>query len=287
MVRSREGWYAREEISKVTLDWVKANCRLTGRERELLQIVYDRKLVRRDHLEIISPSYRKAGDNRTILLNRAIKKMFHQMCLDKIHEVQEIGRGNTPSIVAIDKGGSIMLGVPHKKRITHRISTVKGMRYVSRFLPSNYKHINGVNQIEVETILFCENTNNDLLMWELEVATVFHYNGEEVLFVPDVAVEIAFEGRSFIAFIEYDTGSENHRNKNDFPIIYNKLRNYRRYKASKLWVGKYAYFPIILLITEDERRIPYFNDKCREFGLRGLGVYYKNYTKVLGVLEGF
>jgi hypothetical protein len=282
----REGWYEREEIQKVTQEWVRANCRLTGREKELLQLVYDRKLVRRDHLEIISPSYRRAGDNRTILLNRAIKKMFHQMCFDKIHEKQEIGKGNTPSILAIDKGGSIILGVPHKKRITHRTSIVKGIRYITRFLPSNYKHINGVNQIEVDTILFCEATNNDLLRWELEVATIFHHSGEEILFIPDIFMEIAFK-KPLLAFIEYDTGSENHRNKDSFPIIYNKLLNYRRYKASKLWVDKYAYFPIILLVTEDEKRIPYFNQKCKEFGLRGLGVYCENYTKILKGLEGF
>jgi hypothetical protein len=250
-------------------------------------LVYDRKLVRRDHLEIISPSYRRLGENRSILLNRAIKKLFHQMVLDKVHEVQEIGKGNTPSIVAIDKGGSIILGVPHKKRITHKASTVKGITYITRNLPSNYRHINGVNQAEVDTILFCEHTNNDLLQWKLEVATTFHYNGEEKLFIPDAFMELRFGDKQFLAFLEYDTGSENLRKKNDFPIIYEKLQNYRRYKRSKLWIDKYAYFPVLLFVTEDENRIDYFNKKRREFGLEGVGIYYENYTDVLGHLARF
>lgn len=254
----------------------------------MLQIIYDRKLVKRDHLEVISESYRNAGDNRTILLNRSIKKMFHQMLLDKVHEVQEIGKGNTPSIVAIDKGGSIILGVPHKKRITHRRTKIKETTYITRILPSNYKHINGVNQCEVDTILFCERTNNYLLEWNLEVATTFHYSGEEILFIPDVVMRLGFGDKQFLAFIEYDTGSEDFRRKDSFPTIYNKLRNYRRYKASKLWLDRYEKFPIILFVTEDSKRIPYVNQKCSEFGLRGVGIYYENYVDVLERLsEGF
>jgi hypothetical protein len=101
--RNREGWFERNEIQKVTLDWVKTNCNLTTREEEVLQLVYDRKLVRRDHLEVISESYRNAGENRTILINRAIKKMYKKMCIDKIHEAQEIGKGSKPCIVSVDK----------------------------------------------------------------------------------------------------------------------------------------------------------------------------------------
>lgn len=282
MGKFREGWYeGREEIKKVTLDWVKANCRLTDREKEILQLVYDRKLVRRDFLEVISESYRNAGDNRTILLNRAIKKMYRHMILDKVHEVQEIGKGNSPSIVSIDRGGSILLGIPHKKRITQKKTTCKGITYVTRTLPSNYKHIHGVNKTEVDTILFCEATNNKINRWKHEVATKFIYNGENILFIPDVLVEIQFDNKIFLGFIEYDTGSEDHRNKKDFPTIYEKLINYRKFKASKLWVNDYKYFPMILLVTEDDKRIPYFNKKCRELGLQGYGVYHENYVSFL------
>jgi hypothetical protein len=40
-------------------------------------------------------------------------------------------------------------------------------------------------------------------------------------------------------------------------------------------------FPILLLVTEDDRRIPYFNAKCKENGVTGFGVYHENYSVFL------
>lgn len=278
---SREGWYEREEIQKITLDWVKTNCILTERERELLQLVYDRKLVRRDHLEVISESYRKLGISRTKLLNRAVKKMYKKMIFDKVHEEQEIGKGNKPSIIALDKAGSMILNVPHKKRILHKRSTMKGHYTIKRSLPANYRHINGVNQIEVESILFCEKFDYHILFWKHEIPLIFHYGGEKIHLIPDVFTEMKVKNKSILLFIEYDTGSENFRYKSNFPIIYDKIIKYKKYKASKLWANEYPFFPLILLVTEDDKRIQYFNQKCKEVGLKGFGIYYDNYTKFL------
>jgi hypothetical protein len=281
MARARGSWYERKEIEKVTLDWVKTNCKLTSREIELLQLVYDRKLVRRDHLEIISESYRNLGDSRTRLLNRAIKKLYQNMCLDKVHEVQEIGRGNTPCIVGLDKGGSMLLSVPHKKRISHRKSIVNGNTYITRMLPANFRHINGVNQLEVDTILFCEETENELIGWHHEKPQELHYGQEKVVVIPDVRMELKMREKPFYAFIEYDTGSENRGYKDRFPTIHEKIIKYRKFKASKLWVEEYPYFPMLLLVTEDDKRIPFFNQKCKENKLQGFGVYSESYVKFL------
>lgn len=277
-------WFERKEIEKVTLDWVKTNCKLTQREIELLRLVYDRKLVRRDHLEIISKSYRDSGDNRTRIINRAIKKLYQNMCLDKVHEAQDIGRGNTPCIVGLDKGGSILLNVPHKKRISHHKSIVNGNIYITRSLPANYRHINGVNQLEVETILFCEETNSELKGWYHEKPQELYYGQERIVVIPDIRMELKFNtepSKSFYAFIEFDTGSENRGYKNRFPIIHDKIIKYRKYKFSKLWMEEYPYFPMILFVTEDDKRIDFFNRKCKENKLQGFGIYYENYTKFL------
>lgn len=281
---SREGWYEREEIQKITVDWVKMNCILTEREKELLQLVYDRKLVRRDHLEIISQSYRNLGLSRTVLLNRAIKKMYKKMVLDKAHEEQEIGKGNKPSIVAIDKAGSMILDVPHKRRIIHRRSTFKGEYYVTRCLPSNYRHINGVNNTEVETILLCEETANKIVKWEHEKPLVFHHSGEKIHLIPDVFVEMDIDGKQLLFYLEYDTGSENHRYTTNFPIIHDKIIKYKKYRASRLWEEHHALFPLILLVTEDDKRVQYFRQKCKELGLKGFGVYHENYKDALKIL---
>lgn len=284
MGRVREGWYeGRTEEKRISLDYLKSNCNLTKRERELLQLIYDRKLVRRDSLEIISPSYRKAGNNRTTLLNRAIKKMYRHQILDKIHEVQEIGRGNTPCIVGIDKGGSILLGVPHKPRIAQKKTFVRDKCYVTRFLPSNFRHIHGVNQLEVKTILFCEDTGSKILMWKHEVATNFVYNGENILFIPDSLYVLEINGKPFPIFLEFDTGSEGLREKEP-KVILNKIINYRRYKASRLWLEEEwqkslhkPMFPLLLFVTEDYKRIQFFNNKSKENGVWAYGVYHENY----------
>lgn len=287
MERIREGWYERNEIQKVTLDWVKTNCILTEREEQLLKIIYDRKLVRRDHLEIISESYRNAGLNKTILLNRAIKKMYKMMCLDKIHEVQEFGKGSKPCIVSIDKAGSLLLNVPHKKRILQNKTTYKGKDYIIRNLPSNYRHINGINQLEVKTILFCEEQGFEIVKWELEEPRHFTSNAENIKLIPDVLMIIRIRGKPFVAFIEFDTGSEGLRQKEPV-IIKDKIIKYKKYKSSNLWTNEdwqkdmnAPMYPIVLFVTQDEKRVQFFNDKSKELRVQGLGMYYERYTDVL------
>lgn len=281
MGRVRTGWYEREEIQKVTLDWIKVNCKLTEREISLLEIVNARKLVKRDHLEIICEPYRHLGNNRTRLVNRAIKKLFTKMVLDKVHEKQDLGKGNAPCIVALDKGGSLILNIPHKRRISHRISKINDTIYVYRSLPSNYRHINGVNQLEVETILFCEETDNKIVRWDHEYGREFYYGSDKILLIPDVLAELTINNNKFVSYVEYDTGSENHRYSTNFPIIHDKLIKYKKYKSSNLWLDDSNYFPVLLFVTEDHKRIPYFNEKCKELGLQGFGIYSENYTKFL------
>ncbi|AYP68231.1 replication initiation by nicking [Bacillus phage vB_BcoS-136] len=281
-MKNRSGWYSRKEIQKVTLDWLKTNCRLTEREREILRIVQERKLVRRDHLEIICPSYRDLN-SRTRLINRAIRKLFNKMCLDKVHEEQKVGKGNTPCIVSLDRGGSLLLNVPHKKRISHEKKTIKGIDYIFRHLPTNFRHINGVNQLEVDTILFCEETGSEMLEWVHEKPVKMVYRGETKTLIPDISMCLRFNtepSKPFYAFLEFDTGSENIRYKEP-PIIRDKIIKYKIYKLSKLWTDYYPYFPTLLFVTEDEGRINFFNNKCKENGIAGVGIYHENYTKAL------
>jgi Replication-relaxation len=280
MAGFKKGWYSRQEVERVTLDWIKVNCRITDREMELLKIIKDRKLVRRDMLEIISPSYRCLGNNRTEILNRAIRKLFRKMCIDKVHEERELGRGgNYPCTIALDKGGSLLLGVPHKRRILHH----KEGNYIRRSLPANYRHINGVNQLEVDTILFCEKTDSNISVWVHEKPQELYYGQDKVVVIPDVVMGLKFntgQSEPFYAFIEYDTGSESLRYKEP-PIIRDKVIKYKKYKLSKLWENDYPYFPVLLLVTEDQNRIDFFNKKCEENNIKGVGIYSENYTAFL------
>lgn len=286
MERTREGWYEREEIKKVTLDWVDGNCKLTQREKELLPLIYDRKLVRRDHLEIISPSYRKLK-NRTSLLNRAIKKLYKQMVLDKVHEKQEIGKGSNPAIVSIDKAGALILEKPFRKRIIHNKSKLKGEEYIVRRLPINYRHVNGVNSLEVQTILLCEEYGYELVMWELEQMRAFNYNNDRILLIPDVLMLLKINESYLVCFIEYDTGSEGLREKEP-KVIEDKIIKYKRYKSSMLWENEEwqryfsdRVFPVVLFATLDNKRINFVNERSKELGVQILALHSDNYRIVL------
>jgi hypothetical protein len=281
--RLKESWWEREEIKKVTMDYVKTNCKITNRERELLQIIKDRKLVRRDMLEIISPHYRHLGSSRTRIMNRSIKKLFKNMCIDKVHESQGYREGNTPAIVSLDRAGSLILGIPHRPRIKQLNKRVNGIDCIIRQLPINYRHINGVNNIEVETILYLEEECGEIVDWIHEEAVKFHYGQEKVVIIPDVIMSLKFSdkhSKTFHAFLEYDTGTESIRYKEP-KIIREKIIKYRQYKNSHLWENDYHSFPIVLFVTEDESRVTFFNDKCEENGVSGLGIYRDNYIKVI------
>lgn len=283
MGRAKTGWYEREQIKRVDMDWVVTNCRITDREFELLEIINDRKLVRRDMLEVISPSYRYLGDNRTRIMNRSINKLFKSMVLDKVHEPQRFMEGNTPAIVALDRAGSLILGVPHKQRIKYIKNITGGSEYIRRELPSNFQHINGINQIEVDTISFCEDTGSELIEWVHEKPVELYYGQDKVSLIPDISMKLKLvrnDSDAFCAFIEFDTGTESIRYREP-PIIRDKIIKYRKYMLSKLWENEYPKFPFLLLVTQDEKRIDFFNKKCRENGVAGLGVYYKNYKKFL------
>lgn len=280
VILSRKKWYERVEIDRVTKDYVKTNCKITKREFELLEIIHDRKLVRRDMLEIISPSYRGLGNSRTRIINRSINKLFQMSCVDKVHERQEFMSGNYPATISIDKCGSIILGIQHKPRIKHMKSIVNGRAMITRKLPSNYRHIHGVNRIEVDTILFCEDTGSEIIRWVHENPQELHYANERVVVIPDIGMELKIAQKPFYAFIEYDTGSESKREREP-PIIRDKIIKYKKYKLSRLWENEYPRFPMLLLVTEDENRTEFFNRKCKENGLLGLGIYYENYRTFL------
>lgn len=271
-------WYCRSEISgRITREWVLANCKITQREFELLKIIHKRKLVRRDMLEIISPSYRNLGPNRTRILNRSLTKLFKMSCIDKVHEKQTHMDGNTPAIVAIDKCGAMLLGVKHRPRIKRVTKTINGQEFIFRELPVNFKHINGINQLEVDTILFCEQSGSSLLNWVLEQEIKFHYGSEIVQIIPDVIAKIRMKNKDFALFIEFDMGTESARYTAP-PKIKEKIMKYKKYRASGLYKSQ---FPVLVFVANDKKRIDFFNSECEKIGLPGVGMFNEKYKTFL------
>lgn len=292
MGKYKKSWYEREEGQKITLDILKSSTHLTSREFELLNIISERKLVRRKHLEMISESYRNYNGedrSRTNSLNRSITKMYRNTILDKTNEPQVFGKGNTSSIVSLDRGGSILLGIPHKPRIIQRKQELNNQTIVTRNLPANFRHIDGVNKLEVETIQFCEEHGYEIIAWTHEQnnkKTIF-YGQDKITLIPDVFLILKIGKNLLFAFLEYDTGSESLRYKEP-PIIREKIEKYRVYKMSKLWLEEdwieymdKPQFPMVLFVTEDYKRIEFFNNKSKELGVKGLGIYYENYQDVI------
>lgn len=289
---NRTGWYEREEINKITEDWVKLNCKnVTKREKELLKILNRRKLIRRDHLEIIHPSYRNAGKQRTNILNRSIRKLFDKMCIDKVHEEKELMKGNTPAIISLDKAGAFLIGTKFRRRIRHNKRMVGNQTYVFRKLPANYLHVHGVNELEVKTIQLCENNDFDLIRWDLEQenAQKMHFE-ENYTLIPDIFTIIKSKNKLLLAFIEYDTGTEDDGRKDKFPTIRSKLKKYKLYSNSGLWKKRdwamkiNTEFPILLFVTEDKKRINYINEKGNSMGLRVIAMHSSEYVEKMGNL---
>lgn len=302
MGRLRKGWYERQEVSRINLDWVKMNCKnITTREMKLLEIVEKRKLIRRDHLELLHPDYRK-NKYSTNVLNRSLSKLFESHCIDKIHEQQELMKGNTPAIISLDRAGAILLNEqriinndevkPFKLRIKHYEKKIHGEIMTFRTLPTNFPHIHAVNELEIETRKLCGLYGCNRLFWYLEEENLkkFKFNGEWVILKPDVFVIIIHNDKPILFFIEYDTGSEDFRYKTNFPTLKKKLEKYYHYKLTGIWTKeKWAKiidtdFPLLLFVTEDKKRIKYLRDKGVEFRL-DIEVLLKNdYNKLLSYI---
>lgn len=277
----RRGWWQREEVKRVNDDWVKMNCKnITNREKELLKIVNDRILVSREHLEVIHPAYRNI-DGRTNVLNRSIRKLFDKMCLDKAHMEAEFGKGNTPAIVCIDRAGALLLGTKFRRRLKHKKKVYHGEEYIFRELPSNYLHIHGINELEVSTIILCDNHDFKLIRWQLEAQNTkkLPENSQndakttQISLIPDVFCIIRVKNSVFMSFIEYDTGSENKGYNGNYPILGEKLERYNLYKMSGIWKHEMwskstgLGFPPILFVVHDQKRADYIIRKGKSLGL--------------------
>jgi hypothetical protein len=139
----------------------------------------------------------------------------------------------------------------------------------------------------VETIILCESKGFEIVKWQIEKPRAFTYNGENIQLIPDVLMILKIREKPFVAFIEFDTGSEGLRQKEPV-IIRDKIIKYKKYKSSNLWIGEEwqkdmvnPVYPLVLFVTQDNNRVQFFNDKAQELRVKGLALYYEKYTDVL------
>lgn len=259
---------------------------------ELLHIIQRRKLVRRDHLEIISPEYRYLKD-RTRTLNKSLSKLFQRMCIDKYHEEMEYMAGDSPAIIALDRAGTILLSrylnkdLRHSKKIDHIKKIYGNKTYYIRKLAVPFAHIHGVNQLEFETINLCEEIGANLLVWNLEYENYRKYGADQEAGIkPDVFMIIRVDNKPFVAYIEYDNGTEDKHQTKSIPYLTDKLKKYRMYMLSKEWGREnwfdlYPHFPPIIFVVQTKQRVGVLEEKAKELKLNLIAITKDNYQHML------
>jgi hypothetical protein len=93
-------------------------------------------------------------------------------------------------------------------------------------------------------------------------------------------------------FIEYDTGSENRGYSKTFPVLLEKLDKYQKYKMLNGWREEWwakkinTDFPLLLFVTEDEKRIKYIKETGAKMGLIIECLLSSDYIKFLNSRMG-
>lgn len=285
MERRRRGWYERQEEKKINQDWVDLYCKnITSREIKLLEYIEYRKMASREHLQYLVEEYRDLASS-TKIINNSLSKLYQKHCLDKCHEELPYGMGNAPAIYSLDRAGALLLNLPFRRRF----KKVKKATTTLTLLPTNFKHIHKVNELEVQTLKKCFEYNCKLFRWDLEHLNkkVIPTNSGKVALISDVFVVINKQNLPIVYFLEYDTGNEDFRNSTSFPTLKEKLDKYYIYKTSGIWRTEWfnvqlkTGFPTIVFVTEDKKRIPYLNKYFKQLQLTAYVMEFEQYEKWL------
>jgi hypothetical protein len=250
---------------------------------KILKEVNYRKLVSREHLEYIIEEYRNLKSS-TRVLNKSLSKLYLKHCLDKCHEEMEYGTGNAPAIYSLDRAGAILLDVPFKPRFVKR-ENVKNHNLFT-VLPSNWKHIQKVNELEIITLKKCFEVGAELIRWDLEEVNrvVIPTNKGNVTLISDVITLINNKNKPMLYFVEFDTGNEDFRYATQFPTLKEKIEKYHTYKISGLWKDKWFArigFPTIVFVTLDRKRIKYLQSLFSKLQLSAYVLEFEQYEKWL------
>lgn len=261
MAKRRRGRLDRNHIPYITDHWIQTNVikRITKRDIKTLKIVHKRGLITRDQLSIIHDGFRSLKQ-RIHVLNRRLRILYECMCINKAYPPKIYGEGNNQAVLSLDKVGASLINVPYRPIIK---STTDKLGYIQKELPKQYKHTLGINDFECKVVEFCNQHNMELLRWRIahQNKKCFALGNKTMTIIPDGFGVVKLNIDTIISFfLEYDTGTEDIRNKHSFKRIKNKLYTYVLYYASKEWLKEdwalfNPTFPYVFFITEDDKRI--------------------------------
>lgn len=245
--------YERPEVKQITKLWVKEYCKhVTERDMGLLQLLPERKLLRRNQIEILYPKF--ASTDR---LNKRLRKLYELHVIDRIFPRVGPGEGSSQQYICLDRAGIILLGIErYNKPIT---TDVLG----NKALPLGWEHRVLINDYECHLVQLMHELGGSILAYESERP---HSFGDTIL-IPDIFCLFKISKRGFMFFIEVDLGTE------DIPRLKHKLDLYTQYYLSKSWLQHdWAHifhiptFPRVLLFTEEgyQRRLNVLQEHTRD-----------------------
>ena len=270
------GRYERPEVKQITKQWVRENCHgVTERDMGLLKLLADRKLLRRDQLEILYPEFPS-----TDFLNKRLGILYKKHLIDKIYPTVGLGKGSSKQHICLDRAGLILLDI---EKFNKPIKTDKDN---NKSLPLGWEHGVMINDYECRLRQFFGASQSTILKYEVE--NPLPYN--ETKLIPDIFFLVKHEGKGYLFFIEVDLGTE------DIPYVKRKIDSYVDYYTSRFWlkeswakVFKTPTFPRVLFLTEDNRprRVDTLTEYSKDMSVRFFIGDHEGFTDMLkGIIKG-
>lgn len=273
----------REPIKYITKSWVQENVKnITKRDLELLKIIYENKIVTRDQLITLHPSFSNKRQSVNII-NRRLKVLYDNYCIDRVQPTVGIGEGSSQYHITLDRAGAILLGIENFRSIV----IYDPSSYPSKRLPMYYKHTIGIVDMKCTITELLREIEGEIVYWGLEEENKIHFKfKKEFTLKPDVIAILRKNQNGFIFFYEHDQGTE-FRN-----IIKAKIEAYAAYRLSNIWINqrwakimKVPTFPTLVILTAgDEKRIEWIEKISKSSGINIVVDSIENRYKIISKL---
>jgi hypothetical protein len=262
----------RPEVKLISKQWVRENCRnVTDRDLGLIKAVYQRRLVRRDQIEILYPEFPS-----TDFLNKRLTKLYKQHIIDRTYPPVGLGEGSSKQHICLDRAGAILLGIEKYNKPINPDKT----------LPLGWEHRIALNEYECIIRQTVKLLGAEIKLYQVEQPHAYL----DTKLIPDINCLITCNGKGYLFFIEVDLGTE------DIPYVKRKLDSYVDYYMSREWlkepwarVFKIPTFPRVLFLTENKRtkRQNSLQEHTKDSGVNFLIDFHENFREILrGIVKG-
>lgn len=271
----------REPIKYITKAWVEENTkRVTKRDKELLKIIEENKIVTRDQLITLHPSFIDIKQPINVI-NRRLAVLYHSYCIDRVRPLVGIGEGSSQFHITLDRAGAILLGIENFRPLM----IYESNSYPPKRLPQYYKHTIGIVDLRCALIELLRERGGRILHWSLEDENKIEFSyKEKYILKPDVlTLVITKEKKGSILFYEHDQGTEHKK------VIKDKIEGYTAYRLSNTWLGSSwaqimkvpTFPPVIFLTTGEKKRINWMKNLARKSSINIIAAHVDKRKEIL------